>query len=80
MLLITAGNPRVHYTPFLITIVRSYNAAIFVFLVDIFKARAIIASRSRAVKKPYGASLSNMQILIDNKIANSSSSAFRFVN
>lgn len=33
-------------------IVRAYRAAIFVLLVDIFKARATFASRSRAVKKP----------------------------
>ena len=33
-------------------IVRSYRAAIFVLLVDIFKARATFASRSRAVKTP----------------------------
>ena len=37
----------------------------FVLLVDIFTARAIFESRSRAVKKPYGASLKwNSQLLI----------------
>ena len=40
------------------TIVRPYRAAKFVLQADTYKApRAIFAPRSRAVKKPYGASL-----------------------
>ena len=38
------------YTPFQITIVLSYRAAMFVLHVDTFKARAMFAPRSRAVK------------------------------
>ena len=41
---------------------RSYRAAIFVLLGDIFKARAMLGSRSRAVKKPYGAT-SRMNVI-----------------
>ena len=47
--------------PLLIWIVRSYRAAIFVLLGDIFKARAMFGSRYRAVKKPYGATLNVLQ-------------------
>ena len=36
----------------------------FVLRVDTFKARAMFASRSRAVKKPYGASLGRVQLLV----------------
>ena len=59
-----AGNSRFHHTktvwsetvfnsPFQVTIVRSYRAAMFVLHGD---TRAMFAPRSRAVKKPYGAS------------------------
>ena len=36
---------------------RSYRAAMYVLHVDTFKARAMLAPRSRAVKKLYGATL-----------------------
>ena len=67
-----SGNPSFHHiktvlswtvfnTPFQITIVRSYRAAIFVFHVDshvdTFKARALFAPRSYAAQKPQGSSL-----------------------
>ena len=61
-----AGSPRFHHiktakmffnTPFQITIVRSYRAAMFVMHVDFFKARTMFAPRSRAVKNPFGAFL-----------------------
>ena len=42
-----------------ITIVRSYRAAMFVLHVDILKARAMFAPRSRAVEKLYEASLTS---------------------
>ena len=41
------------------TTVRSYLAAMFFLHDDTFKARAMFAPRSRAVKKPYGVSLDN---------------------
>ena len=37
----------------------------FVLHVDTFKARAMFAPRSRAVKKPYGASLGRVQLLVN---------------
>ena len=67
-----SGNPRFHHiktvlswtvfnTPFQITIVRSYRAAIFVFHVDrhvdTFRARALFAPRSCTVQKFHGSSL-----------------------
>ena len=55
----------VFYTPFQITIVLLYRAAMFVLHVDTFKARAMFAPRSRAVKKPYGASLGRVQLLVN---------------
>ena len=55
------------YTPFQITIVLAYRAAMFVLHVDTFKARAMFAPRSRAVKKPYGASLGRVQLLVNKK-------------
>ena len=45
-----------------ITIVRLYRVAMFVLHVDSFQARALFAPRSRAVKKPCGATLSLTQI------------------
>ena len=57
----------VFYTPFQITIVLAYRAAMFVLHVDTFKARAMFAPRSRAVKKPYGASLGRVQLLVNKK-------------
>ena len=42
-----------------ITIVRSYRAAMFVLHVDTLKARAMLAPRSRPVKKLYEASLTS---------------------
>ena len=45
----------------------SYRAAMFVLHVDTFKARAMFAPRSRAVKKPYGASLGRVQLLVNKK-------------
>ena len=44
-------------TPFQITIVSLYRGAMFVFHVVAFKAPAMFATRSPAVKTPYGASL-----------------------
>ena len=41
-------------TPFQITIVRSYRAAMFV---NTFKARTMLAPKSRAVKNPFGSFL-----------------------
>lgn len=38
---------------------RSYQAVLFVLHVESFKARAMSAPRSRAVKKPHGASLND---------------------
>ena len=55
----------VFYTPFQITIVLSYRAAMFVLNVDTFKARAMFAPRSRAVKKIYGASLRRVQLIVN---------------
>ena len=53
------------------TIVRSQRAAMFVFHVDTLKNRAMLAPRSRAVKKPCGASVRNdiQQIIlgVENK-------------
>ena len=43
----------------MITIVRSYRAAMFVLHVDTLKARAMLAPRSRPVKKLYEASLTS---------------------
>ena len=65
-----AGSPLFHFiktvlcstvfnTPFQMTTVRSYLAAMFVFHVDTFKNRAMLAPRSRAVKKPQKASITN---------------------
>ena len=60
-----AGSPRFHHmktakmffnTPFQITIVRSYRAAMFV---NIFKARTMFAPKSRAVKNPFGSFLND---------------------
>ena len=58
-----AGNPRFHHIetvlcetvlniPFQITIVQSYRAPMFVLHIDSFKARAMFAPRSCAVKNP----------------------------
>ena len=47
-------------TPFQITIVRSYRAAMFVLHVDSLKARALFVPKSRAILKPYGASLNTL--------------------
>ena len=67
----SAGNLRIFYVksilsyycfnpPFQITIVRLYQAAMFVLLVDIFKSFFYMyQSRSCTIKNPYGASLSN---------------------
>ena len=69
------------YTPFQITIVLSYRAAMFVLHVDTFKARAMFAPRSRAVKKPYGASLGRVQLLVNiNRDHGCTLHAYRFLH
>ena len=65
-----AGSPLFHHikavlcstvfnTPFQMTIVRSYRAAMFVLHVDNFKNHAMLTPRSRAFKKLYEASIRN---------------------
>ena len=57
------------HKPFQMTTVRSYLAAMFFFHDDTFKARAMFAPRSRAVKKLYGVSLNRdiQQIILGIK-------------
>ena len=77
-----AGSPLFHHiktvlcstvfnTPFQMTIVRSYRAAMFVLHVDTFKNRTMLTPRSRAFKNLYGASIRNdiQQIIlgVENK-------------
>ena len=50
---------------------RSHRAAMFVLHVDTFQARAMLAPRSRAVKKPYGASFKEFALKIDPIFSNS---------
>ena len=51
---VVAGNFLQLFLTHLLTIVRLYQAAMFVLHVDTFKARTIFALRSRTFKKPYG--------------------------
>ena len=53
----------------------------FVLHVDTFKARAMFAPRYRAVKKPYGASLGRVQLLVNiNRDHGCTLHAYRFLH